>query len=1249
MPSTLSLSPFVAMLLSTVLPTMVSAGGVQTDKGPGAFYPGGMIYDDDLDMLYLAGLHYNIDLVDGMQMTGSSLDSESNCFLASVDLSPDGNVDRPFDSFTNWISWGEPDVLETCSSITLHPHSNQLVVVGSTAPNGFIPNTPSDVPLSGMIAVAERDSLMFLQGLPLVSNSAPELKMLYPMSVVSDNKDTVYIAALTTTDNVPQTDLGEDPEHPNWFEYMKYGSHVFMSVLRVSVTEGQLKGVKDGEVDIEEIWTREFPTTLVPEGVDPNVSVGGLILKKDSEGRDLLVISGSTRAFGEAYGSAEGTDEDGFLTILDPATGNLYEGIPNNMREGTEEDDLVLGICDDPSDPNSFYVLGATRGALGDQQADPSVLAESSTKSLQPFLRKVDLSYLNQDWSIQWAALPAEGKSPSTATVGYAAACHVHGENVFVTGAIESGARMVQHNIVHPSQGGDDVWVARVKKADGEVEWLNQLGSDGDEDIAWYGGLEVDIRGDPVIFGDTTGSMFRRREDGNDSKMDMFVMSLDGRTGAIMGQQEFLGGSSMTAEIQGPETDPIPGQPEDVDDNENPDDVVGGDEEMIDGQDGDDIEEIEENDPRPLEDRPNMPLGLQFKGPAYAGGIAYDQSKHSVLLVGSIFAKFDGSPSPNSQCFTAIVNLDTNLIDNQASYGSGNWHEACSAISYDIENDIAYAVGAAQSGNDHFQAESDWEAAVPDSVQAGMVMQIHNDLRLMGGNRMGDSPVVYPIGVEAFGDSIYVLSMGSEDPGENKVQGREYPNFTLGGPYRYGSDFFLRINKYAVNEYPQQFTELLPATLEEEWEAKFSTDSGSVYVGGMELIGRDALIVVGSTQGSGGPFENDGSDDMDGFILKIDPQTGQLSTSGSDSTTRIDSVNKKDDWVYGVCADHHERNHDHFFIVGSTDGKIKNLPDNEQPPEGSTHAFVARIRSDDLSPEWIKHFTTSSPAGGSMVAEAMACAVSANREGNEIVFVGGTVYDGALMDGADIKESHGQDDIFVASIFAEEGTLHWMVQIGSQHHDNLAPGKGLEIDSFGNVIVFGETQGVMYADHDLPEGEKDLILLTIQQDGTYMEPRVHTGGSVSPPAPYYGPTTSNKSSASDSLVAVYGIIAAVIVIATIGCFFYISYQKKKQAVTNKAKIFRYLQKFDVEDVDLRKSPPGGWHGTYLNKLAYGINKAAESNLEMESGGDEAAPLTHSSVVTDSLFMDTASKPSLSYGDEDLMDNSHEARPGREVI
>ena len=44
-------------------------------------------------------------------------------------------------------------------------------------------------------------------------------------------------------------------------------------------------------------------------------------------------------------------------------------------------------------------------------------------------------------------------------------------------------------------------------------------------------------------------------------------------------------------------------------------------------------------------------------------------------------------------------------------------------------------------------------------------------------------------------------------------------------------------------------------------------------------------------------------------------------------------------------------------------------------------------------------------------------------------------------------------------------------------------------------------------------------------------------------------------------------------------------------------IYAYLQGFDVEDIDLRRAPTGGWHGTYCNHLAQGVNTSSDSSFK----------------------------------------------------
>jgi hypothetical protein len=107
------------------------------------------------------------------------------------------------------------------------------------------------------------------------------------------------------------------------------------------------------------------------------------------------------------------------------------------------------------------------------------------------------------------------------------------------------------------------------------------------------------------------------------------------------------------------------------------------------------------------------------------------------------------------------------------------------------------------------------------------------------------------------------------------------------------------------------------------------------------------------------------------------------------------------------------------------------------------------------------------------------------------------------------------------------------------------------------------------------------------------------------------------------------------------------HMRRKEVETQKSLIFAYLQQFDVEDIDLRKSPPGGWHGTYLNELAYGVNKSARNRYTDRPSSQEQVqenvPLTHSSVVTDSLFMNTKEAPILKFEDNPQYDDDSHIR------
>merc|ERR1712241_784996 len=123
---------------------------------------------------------------------------------------------------------------------------------------------------------------------------------------------------------------------------------------------------------------------------------------------------------------------------------------------------------------------------------------------------------------------------------------------------------------------------------------------------------------------------------------------------------------------------------------------------------------------------------------------------------------------------------------------------------------------------------------------------------------------------------------------------------------------------------------------------------------------------------------------------------------------------------------------------------------------------------------------------------------------------------------------------------------------------------------------------------------------------------------------------------------IFGILFGVVAVALFGYFAYWRHKKRKQAENQKTSIFACLQKFDVEDIDLRRSPPGGWHGTYMNKLAYGQNDSDGNGDGRDgiiatdlptSGSDdyEDKPLTntHSSIANDSLLVEPATTTTTS--------------------
>lgn len=342
------------------------------------------------------------------------------------------------------------------------------------------------------------------------------------------------------------------------------------------------------------LWVKHFPLNAESDGSMPPVFVAGMALQRDSNGIQHLLVSGSTRGSGEAFGSTEvdTVDEDGFVMQLalkdgslikkDRHQGKVYD-YTADLREGTPSDDFIQGMCnnrgrsghDDEGESDYFYIVGGTLGdmttdAQGNQNVDGDAGFQFSNQmedqyadtwkrsgSMMPFLRQVSIKDLKPVWTTQWAAMPGkESGNEKKHTSAFTMDCYVDNAKsaVYVVGSVMNDAKMTQGNVEMVNQGGDDIWVAKIDVDTGKVFWLTQLGSQGDEKLARHGSIAVNKDGDVVIYGDTNGSLYRGRG-ANESPdtSDMFIMTLDGDSGAVL-DDYYLGGTSsgsVTSTING--------------------------------------------------------------------------------------------------------------------------------------------------------------------------------------------------------------------------------------------------------------------------------------------------------------------------------------------------------------------------------------------------------------------------------------------------------------------------------------------------------------------------------------------------------------------------------------------------------------------------------------------------------------------------------------------------------------------------
>jgi len=236
------------------------------------------------------------------------------------------------------------------------------------------------------------------------------------------------------------------------------------------------------------------------------------------------------------------------------------------------------------------------------------------------------------------------------------------------------------------------------------------------------------------------------------------------------------------------------------------------------------------------------------------------------------------------------------------------------------------------------------------------------------------------------------------------------------------------------------------------------------------------VVVAGTTVGydTSSPEDRNTGGDMDGFILKIDAETGKHlnGTVTSESVVAIlpessdAKLSKVDEEISGICV-----SNDAIYVVGhAAGGQVFDI-------------FVIKFDMEFLRPVWrLPLFGATDDFGG-------RCSIS--QDGKK-VYVSGTVKFGGHLktnDDGYATETNGGDDVFVLSVNADNGILQFLEQVGSSYDDSLSSETmsygGIVLDDENNVVVVGNTVGSLMGPR---EGSMDIFIMSFLDGGEHLSP-----------------------------------------------------------------------------------------------------------------------------------------------------------------
>jgi hypothetical protein len=532
------------------------------------------------------------------------------------------------------------------------------------------------------------------------------------------------------------------------------------------------------------------------------------------------------------------------------------------------------------------------------------------------------------------------------------------------------------------------------------------------------------------------------------------------------------------------------------------------------------------------------------------------------------------------------------------------------------------------------------------------------------------------------GDSVYVVSQESDlntlisDAG----LGGE-PNWVAN--QKFGSNYVLQVRKMfpkPVSSPNVDPADTLHSS-NGSWKIEIGTKLNPVNVAGIELMSSSTLLLAGSAIGSDGDAipptaQVDDATDWAGFVTLLTSANGIIINSYRLDVTPSSSSSVTRSRIEALCRAPNEENV--VYLVGSTNGRLE--LDNYDREDQT--AFLIQLKVPELAIGWAKQLDAKSgpTSVDATKSEMMGRACAVTEDGN-FVYVGGVVKDGAIVNSQPLQ-SKGQDDLFVALVDTETQDWKWVRQLGTSQDETLSDmtvdknGNAIVLGDTRGSFMRQKTAGDTASDvfvvslildtgdytvavdqgvdipattiapttptvttaplpTELPPSEPTPTTPTTPSARPSTAPTSTTPTIVRrptiPPIPELEPTPPDGAQeavkddgGNGGTIAVVIVLVSILIIGF--CFYW---QRRAYSAKNPDgdNILEFLKGFDDVEVDLKHSATGGFHGTYVNHDG-GPRFYSDSGMPPEetvtfrgtsSGGSEMSPLTHSSIVQDSLF------------------------------